>query len=198
MRAFKISLITRGFLHFYSTEYLKFTTVSAYLHNWALMFAINDIKSDPTKNHLENLAGVNYYVTPGIPMDVDKRSYLRNPVPEDTGAGKMGLMSIEYFLPGSRFQFSILSRNDLEPPPLIFYGKKRAECKVEVEKELSCSGLESITVRPSHPVNPLDYESIKDVVYAKKIPMQPSPLYYLEARFENVFIVNREQITFPK
>lgn len=197
MRAFRARLVTRGFLHFYSTEYLKTTAVSSYLHNWALMFAINDVKANPAKDHLENLAGVNFYATPATPLEVDRRSYLRNPVPEDTGAGRMGLMLIEYFLPGSQFEFYILSRDGLDPPQLIFYGKKRAECKLELEKELPLTLLESISVRPPHLVNPLDYESIQEVAYAKKIPMQPSPLYYLEAQFQNVLVVPRDQATFP-
>jgi hypothetical protein len=80
----------RGYLHFYATEYLKTTRVSDVLHNWALMFAVNEIRSDPERDHMENLRSVNFYCTPAMPLISERRIYKRNPVPEETEAGKIG------------------------------------------------------------------------------------------------------------
>ncbi len=199
MKLFRVKLITKGFLHFYSTEYLKTTTVFSVLHNWALMFAINDIKSDPNKKHLENLKGANFYATPALPLVVDKRSHIKNPVPEDTGAGKMGIMLVEYFLPNSEFEFYLLSRDESEPPDMISYGKKRTKCKLSIESigDFRTIRSESLKLRPIHPVNPLDYESIENISFAKKIPMLPSPLYYCEGKFRNVIVVPRLKAVIP-
>jgi len=204
VKLFKATLEAKGYLHFYGTEYLKVTRVSDVLHNWALMFALNDIRSDPTKRHFENLRRVSFYCTPAVPIAAERRIYKRNPVPEDTGAGKMGLMEIEYYLPGSAFSLFVLSRDGSPPPELVHYGKKRAPCRISPSQGLSWSGSEisfrpysEISVRPSHLVNPLDYQAISDVSYSKKVPLNPSPLYYLSARFSNVLTTERLRVAVP-
>ncbi len=204
MKLFKATLEAKGYVHFYGTEYLKVTRVSDVLHNWALMFALNDLRADPTKRHLENLRGVNFYCTPALPVGVERRIYKRNPVPEDTGAGKMGLMEIEYYLPGSTFTLHVLSRDESPPPELVHFGKKRAPCKISPGrgKDWSSSQLPlrlytDVSLRASHLVNPLDYEAISDVSYAKKIPMNPSPLYYLSAKFSKVLVAERLRVVVP-
>jgi hypothetical protein len=63
VRLFRTTLAAKGYLHFYSSEYLKITRVSDVLHNWSLMFALNDIRSNPELSHLENLRGADYYCT---------------------------------------------------------------------------------------------------------------------------------------
>ena len=204
MKLFRVILETKGYLHFYATEYLKVTRVSDVLHNWALMFAVNDIHSDPTRGHIENLRGVNFYCTPAIPTVAERRIYKRNPVPEDTGAGKMGLMEIEYYLPGSTFELHILSRDDSEPPDLIHYGKKRTPCRL-LPPHLSSWRSSSIpilmhseiVVRPSHLVNPIDYDHISQVEYVKKFPMRPSPLFYVAGKFEKVVVADRVRVVIP-
>jgi len=204
VKLFNATLEAKGYLHFYGTEYLKVTRVSDVLHNWALMFALNDLRSDPSKRHLENLRGANFYCTPAVPVTAERRIYKRNPVPEDTGAGKMGLMEIEYYLPGSKFAFYILARNDSAPPELIHFSKKRAPCQISPgfgstwsSSELQLKPYSGIRVRPSHLVNPLDYEAISDVAYAKKFPMNPSPLYYLFANFSKVLVADRTRVVVP-
>jgi len=205
MRLFQVTLEARGYLHFYASEYLKVTRVSDVLHNWALMLAINDIRSNPELKHLENLRGANFYCTPAVPTTAERRVYKRNPVPEDTGAGKMGLMEIEYYLPGSRFQFSVLSRDGSPPPDLIHYGKKRAPCRLHPkstrgdwdDSAVPFRVYEEVAVWPEHLVNPLDYQDIRDVTYAKKVPMKPSPLYYLGATFERVLVADRVKVVVP-
>lgn len=207
MRLFRATLESKGYLHFYASEYLKITRVSDVLHNWALMFAINDVRSDPERKHRENLRGVNFYCTPAAPVAVDRRTYKRNPVPEDTGAGKMGLMEIEYYLPGSTFQFYILSKNGSAPPDLIHYGKKRTPCRL-FSPGSGSSGWEASALpfhahdavevrRVAHLVNPLDYDDLKDVTYAKKVPMRPSPLYYVSASFARVLVADRLKVVVP-
>jgi hypothetical protein len=204
VKLFRATLETKGYFHFYATEYLKVTRVSDVLHNWALMFALNDVRSDSTKRHLENLRGVNFYCTPALPVAVERRIYKRNPVPEDTGAGKMGLMEIEYYLPGSIFTLHVLSRDGSPPPELVHFGKKRVPCKISPghgqdwsSSELPFRPYADVSVRPSHLVNPLDYEAISDVSYAKKVPMNPSPLYYLSASFSKVLVAERVRVVVP-
>jgi len=80
------------------------------LHNWALMFALNETNANPDLRHLENLRDINFYCTPAIPKNVNTQSFLLNPVPEDTGAGKLGIMRIEKFVPGSQFEFFVMSK----------------------------------------------------------------------------------------
>ncbi len=205
MKLFHALLETKGYLHFYSTEYLKVTHVSDVLHNWALMFALNDIRSDPNRKHPENLRGVNFYCTPAVPVMTERRIYKRNPIPEDTGAGKMGLMEIEYYLPGSVFSLYILSRDELEPPHFVLYGKKRTPCRLlpaqRVSDWRSCSipfqAYTNIKVRPGHLVNPIDYDEISDVDYAKKVPMKPSPLFFLSGKFTKVLVAERIRVVVP-
>jgi len=205
MRLFRATLEAKGYLHFYASEYLKVTRVSDVLHNWALMLSINDIRSDPSLSHLENLHGANFYCTAAVPMTAERRTYKRNPVPEDTGAGKMGLMEIEYYLPGSTFQFYILSKDGSPPPDLIHYGKKRAPCRLCAGRpggDWDGSSLpfrvhNEVAVRPAHLVNPLDYDDFTDVSYAKKLPMRPSPLYYLAATFKHVLVADRIKVVVP-
>ena len=204
MKLFRATLEAKGYLHFYATEYLKVTRVSDVLHNWALMFALNDIHADPNLRHPDNLRGVRLYCTSAVPNVVERRIYKRNPVPEDTGAGKMGLMEIEYYLPGSSFALYVLSRDGSPPPELIHFGKKRVPCSVSPDhganwssSELSFRAYDELTVRPSHLVNPIDYEAIADVSYAKKIPMNPSPLYYLRAKFSKVLVTERVRVVVP-
>ena len=206
MRLFRATLEAKGYLHFYASEYLKVTRVSDVLHNWALMFAVNNVKSNPEWNHRQNLRGINFYCTAGAPMTVERRIYKRNPVPEDTGAGKMGLMEIEYYLPGSTFQLYILSRDGSSPPDMFHYGKKSVPCQLSPDSR--SSGWETSTLpfrahdsvevrRVAHLVNPLDYHGITDVSYAKKIPMKPSPLYYLTATFSRVLVADRVKVVVP-
>ncbi|MBI4526887.1 MAG: hypothetical protein HY695_24085 [Deltaproteobacteria bacterium] len=207
MRLFRAKLEAKGYLHFYSSEYLKVTRVSDILHNWALMFAVNDIRPTPRveADHVGDLRGVRFYCTPAAPLIAERRIYKRNPVPEDTGAGKMGLMEIEYYLPGSTFEFYLLSRDDSEPPELIHFGKKRTPCALLPAGssagwkvvEIPFRAHDSVPVRPTHLVNPIDYEDISAVTYARKVPMKPSPLYYLAATFSNVLVADRVKVAVP-
>jgi hypothetical protein len=43
----------------------------------------------------------------------------------------------------------------------------------------------------------LDYDEVKDVSYAKKVPMGPSPLYYLAATFARVLVADRVKVVVP-
>ena len=63
--------------------------------------------------------------------------------------------------------------------------------------ELAFKPYAEISVRPSHLVNPLDYEAISDVSYAKKFPMNPSPLYYVLAKFSKVLVAERARVVVP-
>lgn len=207
MRLFRAKLEAKGHLHFYASEYLKVTRVSDVLHNWALMFALNDIRPTPKvePDHIGDLRGVRFYCTPAVPLIADRRIYRRNPVPEDTGAGKMGLMEIEYYLPGSTFEFYLLSRDNSEPAELIHFGKKRTPCALLPAgssanwkgAEISFGAQDRISVRPTHLVNPIDYDEISAVTYARKIPMKPSPLYYLSAIFSKALVVDRMKVVVP-
>jgi hypothetical protein len=207
VRLFHAKLEAKGYLHFYASEYLKVTRVSDVLHNWALMFAVNDVRPAPRveADHIGDLRGVRFYCTPAVPLIAERRIYKRNPVPEDTGAGKMGLMEIEYYLPGSTFEFYLLSRDESEPPELIHFGKKRTPCALLPAgsstswktAEISLRAHDSIPVRPTHLVNPIDYEEISAVTYARKVPMKPSPLYYLSATFSKVLVTGRVKIVVP-
>ena len=207
MRLFRAKLEAKGYLHFYASEYLKVTRVSDVLHNWALMFAVNDIRPTPRvdADHLGDLRGVRFYCTPATPLIAERRLYKRNPVPEDTGAGKMGLMEIEYYLPGSTFEFHVLSRDNSEPPELIHFGKKRTLCELSPSgssagwkaAEIPFRAHDSVLVRPGHLVNPIDYEEISAVTYARKVPMKPSPLYYLFATFSKVLVADRVKVVVP-
>ncbi len=116
----------------------------------------------------------------------------------------MGLMEIEYYLPGSTFRLHVLSRNGSPPPELVHFGKKRAPCLILPDggqkwssSELPLKPYADILVRPSHLVNPLNYEVISDVLYAKKLPMNPSPLYYVSAKFLNVLVAERMRVVVP-
>jgi len=200
MRFFKATLTTNSYLYFYSTEFLKTTTVSRILHNWALMFALNNIRSDENKRHLENLQNINFYCTPAIPKKSDKQSFLLNPIPEDTGAGKLGIMRIEKFVPGSEFEFIVMSKDGREPPDIISYGKKRSHHRVMYEElNLKSEYKDKVYLRTKQFINPLDFKQIENIRYAKKLPMKPSPLYIVEAEFYDVYVlpqINTQQI-FP-
>lgn len=207
MRLFRARLEAKGYLHFYASEYLKVTRVPDVLHNWALMFAVNDMRPVPklVPDHPGDLRAAGFYCTAATPLITDRRVYKRNPVPEDTGAGKMGLMEVEYYLPGSTFAFYIVSRDDSEPPELIHYGKKRTPCGVLPagssrswqSAEVAFRTHEKVSVRPEHPINPIDYDSVSEVAYARKVPMSPSPLYYLNAVFSKVLVADRVRIVVP-
>jgi hypothetical protein len=207
VRLFRAKLEAKGYLHFYASEYLKVTRVSDVLHNWALMFAVNDIRPTPrvNANHIGDLRGVRFYCTPATPLIADRRIYKRNPVPEDTGAGKMGLMEIEYYLPGSTFEFCVISRDDSEPPELIHFGKKRTPCALLPAGssggwkavEIPFRAYDRLLVRPAHLINPIDYEEISKVTYARKVSMNPSPLYYLSATFTKVLAADRVKVVVP-
>lgn len=206
MKLFRAKLEAKGYLHFYASEYLKVTRVSDVLHNWALMFAVNDIQPTPRveADHVGDLRGVRFYCTPAAPLIAERRIYKRNPVPEDTGAGKMGLMEIEYYLPGSTFEFYVLSRDDSEPPELIHFGKKRTPCALLPSlsagwkaAEIPFRSHDRVLVRPGHLVNPIDYEEITAVTYARKFPMKPSPLYYLSATFSKALVADRVKVVVP-
>jgi len=207
VRLFRAKLEAKGYLHFYASEYLKVTRVSDVLHNWALMFAVNAIRPTPRvdPDHIGDLRGVTFYCTPAVPLIAERRIYKRNPVPEDTGAGKMGLMEIEYYLPGSTFEFYLLSRDESEPPELIHFGKKRTPYALLPSgssvgwntAEIPSRLHDRVLVRPGHLVNPIDYDDISAVTYARKIPMKPSPLYYLSAAFSNALVADRFKIVVP-
>ncbi|MEM0466080.1 MAG: hypothetical protein QXX20_00550 [Candidatus Thermoplasmatota archaeon] len=213
VKFFKATLFATSFLYFYSTEFLKTTTVDRVLHNWALMFAVNQVKADPNKRHLENLKDINFYCTPGTPKNVETKSFLLNPVPEDTEAGKLSLMRVERFLPGSEFEFIIMSMDGTEPPFIISYGKKKShhmlqcgcrECenKKNTKKEwheLKIKPIykEQIKIKPSRFINPLDFKKIDEITYAKKHPMKPSPLYVVEGKFYDVLVLSQIKEVFP-
>jgi hypothetical protein len=213
IKFFKATLVANSFLHFYSTEFLKTTTVDRILHNWALMFAVNGVKADSNKRHLENFQNVNFYCTPAIPKNVNTNSYLLNPVPEDTAAGKLSLMRVERFLPGSEFEFIIMIKNGEEPPSIISYGKKQShhtlKCGCKSCEQKKSSGKEwhelrvgavykeHVDIRPERFINPLDFKRIDNITFAKKHPMKPSPLYIVEGRFYDVFIMPQIKEIFP-
>ena len=117
----------------------------------------------------------------------------------------MGLMEIEYYLPGSTFEFYLLSMDDSEPPDLIHFGKKRTPCTLSPAGsssawkavEIPFRVHDSVPVRPGHLVNPIDYEEISAVTYARKIPMKPSPLYHLYATFSKALVADRVKVVVP-
>lgn len=213
IKFFKAILVANSFLHFYSAEFLKTTTVDRVLHNWALMFAVNEVKADPVKRHLENLKGINFYCTPAVPKNIESKSYLLNPVPEDTAAGKLSLMRVEKFLPGSEFEFMTMSKDGKEPPTIISYGKKKShhtlkcgcrECEHkdtydEEWHEIKIQPLykEQIKIKTEKFINPLDFKKIDEITYAKKHPMRPSPLYVVEGRFHDVLALPQIKEVFP-
>lgn len=172
------------------------------------MFALNDIKADPEKKHLENLRNANFYCTPAFPKKVDTQSFLLNPVPDKTEmptgermAGQLTIMRIEKFVPGSEFEFIVMSKNDEEPPKLISYGKKKTHHSVNYEElKNKPEYKERIHIRTKQFINPLDFKKIENVKYAKKYPMKPSPLYLIEADFNDVFVlpqIKNVQQVFP-
>lgn len=213
VKFFKATLVANSFLHFYSTEFLKTTTVDRVLHNWALMFAVNEVNADPSKKHLENLKGTNFYCTPATPKNVETRSFLLNPVPEDTGAGKLSLMRVERFLPGSKFELMIMSKDGKAPPSIISYGKKKTHHTLKCGcKQCEPSSIQStewhelnippvykeqVKIRVASFINPLDFKKIDELSYTKKHPMRPSPLYAVEGRFHDVFILPQIKAVFP-
>lgn len=205
MRFFKATLTANSYLYFYSTEFLKTTTVSRILHNWALMFALNEIKADPSIKHLENLKGINFYCTPAIPKNVNTQSFLLNPVPDKTEmqtdkrmAGQLTIMRIEKFVPGSEFEFFVMSRDNKEPPRIINYGKKRTHHTVAYDElKIKEQYKENITIRPKNLINPLDFKKIDGINYAKKYPIKPSPLYNVEANFYDIFVLPQFKLIFP-
>lgn len=212
IKFFRATLVANSFLYFYSTEFLKTTTVDRALHNWALMFAVNEVKADPNKRHLENLKDVNFYCTPAISKNVETRSYLLNPVPEGTAAGRLSLMRIEKFLPGSEFEFIIMSKDGREPPHIVSYGKKKSQHTLECgcmncENKTVGEGWHEIKIKPIYKehikirtekfINPLDFKKIEEIIYAKKHPMRPSPLYIVEGKFHDVLILPQLKEIFP-
>lgn len=198
VKFFKATLVANSFLYFYSTEFLKTTTVDRVLHNWALMFAVNEVKADSTKKHLENLQNINFYCTPATPKNIETKSYLLNPVPEQTEAGRLSLMRVEKFLPGSEFEFFVMSKSGDAPPNIISYGKKKNHHTLLCEElKVKPNYEEQIKIRPERFINPLDFKKIDNITFAKKHPMRPSPLYNVEGRFHDVFVLPQFKEIFP-
>lgn len=187
-KIFKIHVVPTDFFYFYSTEFLKTTTVKTELHDWALMVALNNIICDPKKKHLENLKGVNFIASPGKFIKFSKVSNLLNPYPgiNKKGVNLPSLMRIEKIEPGSIAEFFVYSKDGSIPPKFIAYGKKRTKCAMNIIDEWDAIYKDQYKGTPIHKVNPLDYAFIKPESY-KKTPMKPSPIYQVfDTEFKNV------------
>ena len=66
------------------------------------------------------------------------------------------------------------------------------------EININAIATERIHARIERFINPLDFQKIENVTYAKKHPMKPSPLYSLEGDFHDVIILPQMDIIFPQ
>ena len=178
IRLFACQLYNHDYLWFSSYEVSKLSTTAAILHNYALTYSLGDlsygISSGTAPNYEQDLASIPLYATPasakfwshtritynaindltmgtGRPRDINSpdlgwRNYLDPIYPIDNRAmQQLG------------FSCYLFSFNGQTPKGVTRLGKKGATIRVywkEIEKSLALFSNE--TVRPTHPVNPLD------------------------------------------
>ncbi len=193
MYAYEATLRIENHLSFRTYEYGNTVITSRVLHNWALRFALNGIRGDPEKDHLENLSGKPIYATPAIPLDVDYVFTTFHPFPEApyllTNPNRLTPGSVKSYQTrftilhykeevqvGSRFRFAIASTEPLRKEMVITYGGKQTLQRVFLEPAEITDPID-IKNAIRHPINPLDFP---EDIYLKNIfqyTLPPSPLY---------------------
>lgn len=193
LRAYEAELIVENSLSFRANEYGNIIRTSRLIHNFALRFALNGIRGNPSKDHLENLHGCPIYATPAVPVDVRYEFQTFHPFPEAPQLFKDAshhsvdslktyqsentiLHHKEVVVPGSRFRFAVASTTPLPEEIVIPLGWKGSLQKV-VLNGARLSDPQVYAGPVNHPMNPLDFDD--EVVMKPAIShiMQPSPLF---------------------
>ena len=207
MRAYEATLHVENPLSFRTNEYGNVVRTSRIIHNWALRFALNGLRGDPEKDHLENLRGASVYSTPAVPVSAEFEFQTFHPFPEapqllrnperltsGSRATYQGNYTIlhykEVVRPGSTFRFAVASPNDLPSEMVVSLGGKRSLQMVRLEPADSVSNPGPIKGIVSHPLNPLDYPGRVRLTNALQHAIPPSPLFEGEAHgtFEGMFV----------
>lgn len=194
MIGYEATLHIQNPLSYRSNEYGNIIRTGTILHNWALRFALNAIRGNPEKDHLENLKGQPIYATPAIPMDVEFEfqtfhpfpeapQLLKNPEKRPPGTRKTYqtkntiLQYKEVIRAGSTFRFAVASTKKLNPEIIITYGGKQTLQRITLELADDVLDLPNFTGEISHPINPLDFNTSLKMknVFFYNIP--PSPLF---------------------
>ncbi len=190
MFAYEAGLQVENPLSFRCNEYGNIIRTSRILHNFALRFALNGLRGDPSKDHLENLRSAPIYATPAIPIDITLEFQTFHPFPEapqlfrrispkSLGSRQAAYTILHYkevVNPGSIFRFAIASFEELPKEIVISYGWKGSLQRVTLA-EASISDPTEYEGLVDHPLNPLDFESDVVLKPAIKHAMPPAPLF---------------------
>jgi len=193
MFAYEAKLHVENPLSFRCNEYGNIIRTSRILHNFALRFALNGLRGDPSKDHLENLKSAPIYATPAAPQSVSLEFQTFHPFPEapqlfrepssyrlaSLGTRQAAHTILHYkeiVNHGSVYRFAVASSEELPKEIIISYGWKGSLQRVTLEAG-SISDPTEYQGLIDHPINPLDFEGDVILKPAIKHAMPPSPLF---------------------
>jgi CRISPR type I-D-associated protein Csc1 len=194
MHAYEATLQVRNPLSFRANEYGNIVRTSKVLHNWALRFALNGVRGDPEKSHLENLKGQPIYATPAVPIEADYEFQTFHPFPEapqmlrnplslglESRRSYQARVTILHYKEsarvGSTFRFAVASKDELPQKIVITYGGKQTLQEVQVDAADSFTEPGPFKGQITHPINPLDFLEPIKMVHAFEHAIPPSPLF---------------------
>lgn len=194
MFAYEATLHVHNPLSYRTNEYGNIVKTGSTLHNWALRFALNGIRGNPEKDHMENLKGQPIYATPAVPVDVEFEFQTFHPFPEapqllkDPGkhppATRKSYQSKNIILQfkeairvGSTFRFAVVSTRELSHEIIVTYGGKQTLQQITLEPADEVTVVPNFTGEVSHPINPLDYAGNVKMKNTFLYNIPPSPLF---------------------
>ncbi|OCL26484.1 type I-D CRISPR-associated protein Cas5/Csc1 [Orenia metallireducens] len=202
MRIYRCKLEMYDYLFYATTERGKIAETGAYIHNYALTYALSKLWADKSKlppryhqkqqpKYKVELNSVDFYVTPAKLIQGKQKVIQYNTINEGYTLSKgrsLGYPNWGYikpFLPGSRFEFYILSEEELEIPRYIRLGKFMGKAKLTIEE------AESVMKKKGKftAYHLLNWEDLKDRPEVFDILPQTLPTqlienaHYLEGRY---------------
>lgn len=216
MRIYRCELEMYDYLFYATTERGKIAETGAYIHNYALTYALSKLWNDKTKlppryhqkqqpNYKVELNSVDFYVTPAKLIRGRQKIIQYNTINEGYSLSKgrsLGYPNWGYikpFLPGSQFRFYILAEKELEIPLYIRLGKFMGKAKLIIEEAQSVVKKKGKFTS----YHLLNWEDLKDKPKVFDILTQTLPTqliengYYLEGEYwEGKF--GEDRIEFPE
>lgn len=174
MKVYRCELVTHDYLFFASREAGPTAAPEPYIHNTALLYALNEhiaetqrLVSGTSPHYEEDFPRFTLYATPAGPLkEIPQRvkiSYNAVDSPFVFSMEKDRLIGAKRvvpkfgayyrFLPLSRFVFFAIGE---KPLPLIRIGKKRIQARIQAEEASHIVVHASGRFTPSHPVSFLD------------------------------------------
>jgi CRISPR type I-D-associated protein Csc1 len=182
---YKCQLVAHDYL-FFSSKGFRDTTVSNYIENYALMYAINRTIPQIQRNasgtkpfYNDDMRKIKIYVTPAVmtkklsvPVSRDNfivwanqpQTYMTfnsvNSISQSTENSRLNLPQIgrkAKFPPFNSFEFFAIGGN---PSGLIRLGKKQVLCRIFAEP-LAVTEVSSKVFQPNHPINIADLKELQ-------------------------------------